>query len=156
MTMTANVNNARTLTPRQMQVLELLWSRRSAKQIAAKLEITEDTVEAHLKQCRARLGTTSSMDAARLVFGERDDVTVKPYYDSSGIPADHHPLQFELTPKADGASGWVAGNPTPINQLGVTKTLVVILGVAMVAVVAVVLIVQTGVGIVQLGSYMGF
>lgn len=156
MTVRADVRNTRALTPRQMQCLELLWARFSAKQIAAELEITEDTVEAHLKQCRARLGTTSSMDAARLVFGKRDEVPVKPYYDPSGIPAGHHPLQFELTPNADGASGWVAGNPTPINQLGVTKTLAVILGVAIVAIVAVVLVIQTGVGIMQLATSMGF
>lgn len=143
------------LTPRQMQCLELLWSRLSVKQIAGRLSITDDTVEAHLKQCRQRLGTTSSMDAARLVFGDDEEITVKPYYDRTGIPADHHPLQFELTPTADGQFGR-ARTSGLINTFSPVLTFGIVLAIALAAIFAVVLLVQVGQGIRELGLSMGY
>lgn len=144
------------LTPRQMECLKLFWSRNSAKQIARTMQISVDTVKAHLKQCRSRLGTASSMDAAKLVFGNREEITVKPYYNPTGIPGEHHPLQFELTPTADVASRGVAGNVAPINQFGVPQTLAIILAIALGSIFAVVLLVEAGQGIIRLGSSLGF
>lgn len=144
------------LTPRQMECLELLWMRNSAKHIARKMGISVDTVEAHLKQCRSRLGAASSMDAAKLVFGDREEITVKPYYNPTGIPGENHPLQFELTPIADGSSRGVAGNVAPINQFGALQTLAIILAIALGAIFAIVLLVEAGQGINRLGSSMGF
>lgn len=139
------------LTKRQMECLKLLYQRNSAKQIAREMNISADTVEAHLRQCRSRLGAASSMDAAKMVFGEREEVTVKPYYNTTGIPGEHHPLQFELTPIADGSSRGVAGNVAPINQFGALQTLAIILAVALCSIFAVVLLVDAGQGINSLG-----
>ncbi len=144
------------LTPRQMECLKLLWSRNSAKQIARKMEISVDTVDAHLRQCRIKLGTASSMDAAKQVFGDREEITVKPYYNPTGIPGGHHPLQFELTPVADASTRGIAGNVAPINRFGALQTLVIILAVALGSIFAVVLLVEAGQGINRLGASLGF
>lgn len=140
------------LTPRQMECLKLYYLRKSTKKVARQLDISADTVEVHLRQCRIRLNAPSTMDAAEMVFGVREEVTVNPYYDPTGIPDENHPLQFELTPNADVPFRGVAGNMAPINPFGVLQTLAIILAIALGAIVAVVLIVELGQGINRLGS----
>ncbi|MCW3796511.1 helix-turn-helix domain-containing protein [Sphingomonas sp. BN140010] len=143
------------LTSRQMECLERFWQRKNAKEIALELGISHETVEIHLKRCRQRLGTATSIDAARMVFGDHEQVTVRPYYDPTGIPAHDDPLQLGPTPTAHTFWG-VASEQAPINRFGAVATLAIVLAVAIVSIGAVALLITAGQGIVQLGSAMGF
>lgn len=66
-----------TLTEREKICLRLWLQHKSAKQIAADLQITHHAVEKRLKIARIKLGTTSSLDAALLLRdAEQSDQTV--------------------------------------------------------------------------------
>ena len=144
------------LTSRQMECLERFWQRKNAKEIALELGISHETVEIHLKKCRQRLGTATSIDAARMVFGDHEQVTVRPYYDPTGIPAHGDALHLGPTPTAQQTFWRVASKQAPINRFGAVATLAIILAVAVASIGAVALLVAASQGIVQLGSAMGF
>jgi DNA-binding CsgD family transcriptional regulator len=66
-----------TLTDREKICLRLWLQHKTAKQIAADLQITHHAVEKRLKIARIKLGTTSSLDAALLLRdAEQSDQTV--------------------------------------------------------------------------------
>jgi DNA-binding NarL/FixJ family response regulator len=56
------------LTPRQREILHLLVKGLSAKEIAAKLDLSPRTVEFHKYQMMTALGTKSSADLIRLAI----------------------------------------------------------------------------------------
>lgn len=55
------------LTPREREVLELILVGRSSKQIAANLDITEKTVEAHRGSIMQKMEVHSAVELARIV-----------------------------------------------------------------------------------------
>ena len=61
------------LSPRQRQVLELIGRRKPNKLIAHQLEISENTVKAHLRQIMKRLHVTNRTEAALIVLGQDPD-----------------------------------------------------------------------------------
>lgn len=152
----SDAQNGWPLTPRQFQCLELFWQRKNAKQIGIELGISHETVEIHLKQCRHRLGTQTSIDAARMVFGDKEEVTVRPYYDPSGIPASSDPLHLDRTPTVHDQFWGVAGEQAPINRFGAAATLAIILAVAIGAICALTLLIVVGQGLNQLGLSLGY
>ena len=56
------------LTPRELQVLELVASGRSTHEIAAYLGISATTVQSHVKNLMAKLAVHSKVDAVRLAW----------------------------------------------------------------------------------------
>jgi len=67
------------LTELQLKCLEGFWNRRSAKQIAAELGISEAWVNKNLMAARRLLNVNSSADAAAIVFGGKRG-SIKNYY----------------------------------------------------------------------------
>ncbi|MCW3798476.1 helix-turn-helix domain-containing protein [Sphingomonas sp. BN140010] len=144
------------LTSRQMECLERFWQRKNAKEIALELGISHETVEIHLKRCRQRLNTATSIDAARMVFGDHEQVTVRPYYDPTGVSAYDDPLQLGPDPTAPKSFWRAASEQDPINRFGAVATLAIVLTVAFASIGAVALLITASQGIVQLGRAMGF
>ena len=64
-----------TLTPREIQVLELLVEGRSNKAIAGRLGISDQTVKFHVAAIAGKLGAANRTDAVRLAI-RRGIVTV--------------------------------------------------------------------------------
>jgi DNA-binding NarL/FixJ family response regulator len=58
------------LSPRQRQVLELIGRGKPNKLIAHELEISENTVKAHLRQIMKRLHVTNRTEAALMALGQ--------------------------------------------------------------------------------------
>jgi DNA-binding CsgD family transcriptional regulator len=58
------------LTPREREILGLLGTGNSAAQIAAQLEIAENTARTHIANIRSKLGVRTRLDAVRLVYGQ--------------------------------------------------------------------------------------
>jgi DNA-binding NarL/FixJ family response regulator len=56
------------LTPRELEVLELLASGRSTHEVAATLGISATTVQSHVKNLLAKLGVHSKVEAVRLAW----------------------------------------------------------------------------------------
>jgi DNA-binding NarL/FixJ family response regulator len=56
------------LTPREVQVIELVSTGQRNKEIAASLDITEDTVEAHMKNLFVKLGVRDRSAALKIAF----------------------------------------------------------------------------------------
>ena len=55
--------NARTLTPRELEVLRLVSLGRKTPQIADELGLSYHTVRNHIRHCRRKLGATTKLDA---------------------------------------------------------------------------------------------
>ena len=144
------------LTQRQLECLRGYWQRKNAKEIAIELGISPDTVELHLKKARRSLGTQTSLEAARMVFGGDEDVTVRPYYDPTGIAASDKSLHFEATPTAHNTLGGVVSEQVPINRFGTGATLAMILVVAVISITAVALLISAGQGLTELGVSLGY
>jgi DNA-binding NarL/FixJ family response regulator len=58
------------LTKRELEIAELVTDRRTNREIAATLFLSDKTVESHLRNIFAKLGVSSRVDVARTV--ERD------------------------------------------------------------------------------------
>lgn len=54
------------MTPRQLQVLKLLWQGKPNKAIAAELDVRESTIKAHIRYIMEKLGATNRTHAAFL------------------------------------------------------------------------------------------
>jgi ATP/maltotriose-dependent transcriptional regulator MalT len=52
------------LTPREMEVLELLCAGNSNREIGSSIEVTQDTVKYHLKSIYVKLGVRHRLEAA--------------------------------------------------------------------------------------------
>ena len=79
MTQQAEMTSHRRLTPRELDVLELVAAGYSTAEIARMLWITEDTVRTHIKRTLARLEARTRAHAVAIAFREglwrEDDVT---------------------------------------------------------------------------------
>jgi LuxR family maltose regulon positive regulatory protein len=54
------------LTKREEEILEYIWQGKKPREIAETLVLSVDTIKAHLKNARGKLGCTSSWEAAKL------------------------------------------------------------------------------------------
>lgn len=59
-----------TLTPREQEVLELLWDGHCDDSIAAQLDCSYETVKSHLTNMRRKTGTNARLDLAMKTFKE--------------------------------------------------------------------------------------
>ncbi|URD60968.1 helix-turn-helix transcriptional regulator [Sphingomonas sp. KRR8] len=142
------------LTSRQQECLRGFWSRKSAKEIGQELGITHHAVEKHLLACRERLGVTSSIEAARLVFGDPEGPTIKPYYDASEVQPDRFAGQGLATPTPLGGMEGVTREPLALNRLGAVSTLLLILAVSLGSVLAVAALIAAADGANKLGRML--
>lgn len=143
------------LTELQLKCLEGFWNRRSAKQIAADLGISEAWVNKNLMAVRRKLHVNSSADAAGIVFGGKRGSIKSYYYQETDLPERHRPVD-QGAAGSDGASfGPAASERALINNLGVGQTLGAILVVAVGVIAALLLILQSAVGINQLWKSLG-
>lgn len=139
------------LTERQLQCLRGFWARKSAKQIGLELGITHHAVEKHLLACRERLGMATSIDAARVMFGDAHGPTIKPYYDASEVQEAGDLGHLPATPTPLGGMEGAAREPVPINRLGAVSTLLLILAVSLGSVLAVTALIAAAEGATKLG-----
>lgn len=156
MTKTIGAHEEWGLTARQMACLQLFWSRKSAKEIGQELGISHHSVEKHLLACRERLGVQTSMEAARIVFGADDRITVRPYYDASEVLSGASNLQMRSSPTAHQKLWGEASALVWINRFGTGASLAVITAVAFGSICAVALLIAVGEGITQLGRSLGY
>ena len=63
----------RDLSPREVEVLDLLARDRTNREIAAELYLSERTVEGHLARLRAKLGVASRRELRTLAAGRPAD-----------------------------------------------------------------------------------
>ena len=81
------------LTEREKLCLRLWLQHKSAKEIAADLRISHHAVEKRLKMARIKLGTTSSMQAARMLRDSEDYGQTVAQSADLGLPAPtSHPM----------------------------------------------------------------
>ena len=60
------------LTKRELEIAELVTDRRTNREIAALLFLSDKTVESHLRNIFVKLGVSSRVDVARAVERERE------------------------------------------------------------------------------------
>jgi DNA-binding NarL/FixJ family response regulator len=60
------------LTKRELEIAELVTDRKTNREIAAELYLSDKTVESHLRNIFAKLGVSSRVDVARAVERERE------------------------------------------------------------------------------------
>lgn len=140
------------LTARQLQCLERFWARKSAKVIGLELGISHHAVEKHLQAARHSLSVGTSIEAARLVFGDPQDATVRPYYDASEVHTTIKGIQSFAVSSSLFAFEGTAGEQAPINRLGPGMTLLAIVGVALASILAVALLVAAANGLAELSK----
>ncbi len=63
------------LTPREREIADLVTDRKTNREIAAALFLSEKTIESHLRNVFAKLGASSRVEVARAVERERRRVT---------------------------------------------------------------------------------
>jgi DNA-binding NarL/FixJ family response regulator len=61
------------LSSREREIAELVTDRRTNKEIAAELFLSEKTIESHLRNVFAKLGVRSRVQVARVMERERAD-----------------------------------------------------------------------------------
>jgi DNA-binding CsgD family transcriptional regulator len=143
------------LTELQLKCLEGFWNRRSAKQIAADLGISEAWVNKNLMTVRRKLHVNSSADAAAIVFGGKRGSIKSYYYQETDLPEMALPIDQERAASNGASFGPAASERALINNLGVGQTLGAIFGVAVGVIAALLLILQSAVGIDQLWKALG-
>jgi DNA-binding CsgD family transcriptional regulator len=141
------------LTDLQLKCLEAFWNRRSAKQIAAELGISEAWVNKNLMAARRKLHVNSSADAAALVFGGKRD-SIKSYYYQETSLSEVRQVSDEAL--AGPSFGSVASERALINNFGVGQTLGFILLVAIGVIAGLLLMLQAAVGIQKLWEALGY
>jgi DNA-binding CsgD family transcriptional regulator len=144
------------LSELQLKCLEGFWNRRSAKQIAADLGISEAWVNKNLLNARRKLHVNSSAEAAAIVFGGKRGSIKSYYYQETDLP------EFHVSPDQVIAGG--GGSPVRsaaseralINTLGVGQTLGLIFAVAIGVIAGLLLMLQAAVGIHTLWKALGY
>lgn len=144
------------LTELQLKCLEGFWNRRSAKQIAGDLGISEAWVNKNLLGARRKLHVNSSADAATIVFGAKPASIKTYYYQETGVSgeapaADHSGASAIASPIVGAAS-----ERPLINRYQPLTILGGIILVAFVSIIAVSLMVDAGQGLYQLWKAFGY
>jgi DNA-binding CsgD family transcriptional regulator len=144
------------LTDLQLKCLEGFWNRRSAKQIAADLGISEAWVNKNLMNARRKLHVNSSADAAAIIFGGKRGSIKSYYYQETGLSGTHQPSDQALAGVNGASFAAVASERALINHFGVGQTLGLILAVAIGVIVGLLLILQSTLGIRELWAALGY
>ena len=144
------------LTELQLKCLEGFWNRRSAKQIAADLGISEAWVNKNLLAARRKLHVNSSADAAAIVFGAKPGSIKTYYYQETGVPAapgdEDQSGAASIVQPVEGA----ASERPLINRYKPLTILAGIILVALLSIIAVSLMVDAGQGLYQLWKAFGY
>jgi DNA-binding CsgD family transcriptional regulator len=144
------------LTELQLKCLEGFWNRRSAKQIAAELKISEAWVNKNLMSARRQLNVNSSADAAAIVFGGKRG-SIKNYYyqetDLTSVPV--------VADQGIAGTGALAFEPATserplINGYGPLVILAGIVLTALASIIGVTLLIDAGDGMYQLWKALGY
>lgn len=144
------------LTELQIRCLEGFWNRRSAKQIAADLGISEAWVNKNLMSARRKLHVNSSADAAAIVFGATRSSIKTYYYQETDLPENSSDADQVLA-GANGGSFVLAASERPlINRYGPLATIAGIVFVGLASIVGVALMIEAGEGLYQLLRALGY
>ena len=144
------------LTELQLKCLEGFWNRRSAKQIASNLGISEAWVNKNLMGARRALHVNSSADAAAIVFGGQRGSIKSYYYQETDLPQIHQPLKEGGADRGQLAPASAASERVLINHFGAGQTLGLIFAVAISAIAGLLLLVQSALGIAQIWKALGY
>jgi DNA-binding CsgD family transcriptional regulator len=144
------------LTELQLKCLEGFWNRRSAKQIAADLSISEAWVNKNLMTARRRLNVSSSADAAAMVFGSRRGSIKNYYYQETDLSQIDRATDQALAGGNERSFASTASERALINKFGVGQTLCAIFGVAVGVIAGLLLMLQSAIGIHQLWAALGY
>lgn len=152
-------NDVRTVVPEltelQLKCLEGFWNRRSAKQIAVDLGISEAWVNKNLMAARRHLNVNSSADAAAIVFGAKLGSIKNYYYQETDLPPINRQTDQCLTGSNAYPNAPVASERALINKFGVGQTLGAVVAVAVGVIAGLLLMLQSAVGIEQLWKALG-
>jgi len=143
------------LTDLQLKCLEGFWNRRSAKQIAAELGISEAWVNKNLMGARRKLHVNSSADAAAIVFGGKRHSIKSYYYQETALPQTKQVPDHGVV-SGSGSLTLSASDRPLINQYGPLATFAGIVGVAIASIVGVTLMIDAGEGLYQLWKALGY
>lgn len=144
------------LTDLQLQCLEGFWNRRSAKQIAAELDISEAWVNKNLAAVRRKLHVNSSAEAAAIVFGGKRGSIKSYYYQETDLPQQRCAPDQELVGANGTSFGSMASERALINNFGVGQTLGLIFAVALGVIAGLLLMLQAALGIHTLWAALGY
>lgn len=144
------------LSELQLKCLEGFWNRRSAKQIAVDLGISEAWVNKNLLNARRKLHVNSSAEAAAIVFGGRRGGIKSYYYQETDLPEIHQAPDQAIAGAAGSPVGSATSERALINNLGVGQTLGLIFAVAIGVIAGLLLMLQAAVGIHTLWKALGY
>lgn len=144
------------LSELQLKCLEGFWNRRSAKQIAVDLGISEAWVNKNLLNARRKLHVNSSAEAAAIVFGGKRGSIKTYYYQETGLPELDRAPDRAIASAVGSPVGSATSERAPINSLGVGQTLGLILAVAIGVIAGLLLMLQAAVGIHTLWKALGY
>jgi DNA-binding CsgD family transcriptional regulator len=103
------MNRFKDLSDRQAECLRLVGNGLNAKQIASRLDLSHETVNAHLKAARRTMGVGRSLDAARLLIAAEQAEAGDPPSESMGnhsmVIANSHPAEPFPSHQASSADG---------------------------------------------------
>jgi DNA-binding CsgD family transcriptional regulator len=143
------------LTDLQLKCLEGFWNRRSAKQVAAELGISEAWVNKNLMAARRKLHVNSSADAAAIVFGGKRDSIKSYYYQETALPQPRQVSDHGVV-SGSGSLTLSASDRPLINRYGPLATVAGIVGVAIASIVGVTLMIDAGEGLYRLWKALGY
>jgi DNA-binding CsgD family transcriptional regulator len=144
------------LTELQTKCLEGFWNRRSAKQIASDLGISEAWVNKNLMSARRKLHVNSSADAAAIIFGGRRGSIKSYYYQETDLPKRDESRDQALAGASGGSLALATSERPFINRFGPFATLGGITFVAVAAIVGVALVIEAASGLYQLLKAFGY
>lgn len=144
------------LTDLQVKCLEGFWNRRSAKQIATDLSISEAWVNKNLMSARRKLHVNSSAEAAAIIFSGTRGSIKSYYYQETDLPANSSGSD-QLLASTSGASLVLAASERPlINKFGPLATIAGIVLVAVASILGVAVVIEAGQGLYQLLRALGY
>lgn len=144
------------LSELQLKCLEGFWNRRSAKQIAADLGISEAWVNKNLMTARRKLHVNSSAEAAIIVFGGKRGSIKSYYYQETDLPEIHASPDEKLVGAGVAAFAQAASERPLINKHGPLATIAGIVLIAVGSIIGVTLMIDAGEGLHRLWKAFGY
>lgn len=144
------------LTELQLKCLERFWNRRSAKQIAAELGISEAWVNKNLLIARRVLDVATTSDAATIVFGGERGSIKNYYYQKTYLFSTDEPAE-QVSAGSSGIPIELAASNRPlINTYGPVGIIAGIVLIAFLSIIGVTLLIDAGDGLYQLWKAAGY
>lgn len=144
------------LTGLQLKCLDGFWNRRSAKQIAADLRISEAWVNKNLMTARRKLHVNSSAEAAAIVFGGKRGSIKSYYYQETDLQEIGRAGDQRLAGEGAGSLATAASERPLLNRYGPLATIAGIVLVALASIIGVALTIDAGQGLYQLWKAFGY